>query len=629
MIVATSPSIDTATQWAAIDPNPITSKYTRDLIAEALSGKEEDVRSLESMFPSNGERISFGTAGLRSEMKPGPLGMNDLTVCQTAQGLAKYCLKKGQQEEASSRLCAVVGYDHRTNPSMNISSLSFAILTALVFAEAGIDCILLDGFVLTPLVPFALQQLGAVCGIMITASHNPKQDNGYKVYASDGCQIRAPMDKEIANEILDNLQPWTDYEMIIEERTRTYPNDPCLGLGRPQTTKEMLDHYFLKLESSGLKTGQADIPTMMRGSDPPPSFAYTAMHGIGYPFAKRAFEVFGLPPFRAVPEQRDPDPSFPTVTFPNPEEAGALDLAKVFATENGCDIVLANDPDADRLAVAEKDRTTGEWTVFSGDQIGVMLGLWIWETIGVKSNKPVSMCASTVSSKMLAEVGRREGFHVEETLTGFKWIGSRSVSLEAEGYLNLFGYEEAIGFACGSVSFDKDGVSAMVVMSELALHVYRERGISLKYHMQRLYDKYGYFVSNNGYYFMHDQSTVKTIMERLRSNGTYETMKEVVAPYEIDSFRDLGNPGYDSLQADKKPILPTSGTAPMMTIRFSNGCIIQLRPSGTEPKFKYYTEMKGRPGVPKEKVEKELAAMVEIVLDRLLQPAQNDLIKKA
>jgi len=331
MIVATSPSIETATQWAAIDPNPTTSKYTRDLIAESASGKAKSVCTLENLFPSNGQRIGFGTAGLRSEMKPGPLGMNDLTVCQTAQGLAKYCLKKGQRqgavqkEKSSSRLCAIVGYDHRSNPSMNISSLSFAILTAIVFAEAGIDCILLEGFILTPLVPFAIQQLGAVCGIMITASHNPKQDNGYKVYASDGCQIRAPMDEDIANEILENLQPWKNYGAIIEERRHSYPNDPTLGLGRLKTTKEMLNDYFIALESGGLKTGQAAIPTTnSSGHDngalnPPPSFAYTAMHGVGHPFAKRAFEVFGLAPFRAVPEQMEPDPSFPTVPFPNPE----------------------------------------------------------------------------------------------------------------------------------------------------------------------------------------------------------------------------------------------------------------------------------------------------------------------
>lgn len=169
----------------------------------------------------------------------------------------------------------------------------------------------------------------------------------------------------------------------------------------------------------------------------------------------------------------------------------------------------------------------------------------------------------------------------------------------------------------------------MVVMSELALHVYREKGISLKDHMESLYDKYGYFVSSNGYFFMRDQSAVTKIMGHLRSNGSYETLVNVAKPYEVVSFRDLGDPGYDSIQADKKPTLPTSATAPMMTIRFSNGCVIQLRPSGTEPKFKYYIEMKGQPGVSKDTVETDLATMVGVVIDRLLEPEKNGLIKKS
>ena len=169
----------------------------------------------------------------------------------------------------------------------------------------------------------------------------------------------------------------------------------------------------------------------------------------------------------------------------------------------------------------------------------------------------------------------------------------------------------------------------MVVMSELALYVYRERGMSLKNHMQSLYDKYGFFVSNNGYYFIRDQSVVTTIMERLRSNGTYKTLRDVVTPYEIESFRDLGEPGYDSLQSDKRPTLPTSKSAPMITIRFTNGCVIQLRPSGTEPKFKYYIEMKGQPGVSREMVEEELETMVDTVLGRLLEPVKNGMKKKA
>ena len=401
-MVFSTRTVEAAKRWAKDDPNPVTAKYVMDLVDRASrdAGDEKAVSELESLFPrgDDGKRISFGTAGLRSSMTPGPLGMNDLTVVQTAQGLAKYCLAKHKATFSStpsttndSKPIAVVGYDHRQNPDMQISSLSFAILTALVFQEAGIECLLLDGFVLTPLVPFVVQKVGGVAGVMVTASHNPKQDDGYKVYASDACQIRAPIDTEISAEILKNLDPWTDYGAIIQQRRRDdgYVNDPCLGLSSPEKTREMLDAYYAAMIASGLKTGQATMTTSLSNSvmREPPKFAYTAMHGIGYPFAKRVFEEFGLPEFMAVPSQKNPDFEFPTVPFPNPEEKGALDLAKQFSEEHGCDIVLANDPDADRLAVAEKDRSSGTWTVFYGDQIGVMLGSWLWNQIGKDSEK--------------------------------------------------------------------------------------------------------------------------------------------------------------------------------------------------------------------------------------------------
>ncbi len=322
-----SSSIQAAQNWAAMDPNPTTTQHTLDLVEKANSSDDQvsnaAIGSLESLFPSDAEmRIGFGTAGLRAEMKPGPMGMNDLTVCQAAQGLAKYCLEKQQERmqqqnnEPPEKLCAVVGYDHRSHPTLKISSLSFAILTAIVFAEAGIDCLLLHNFCLTPLVPFCIQHLGAACGVMITASHNPRQDSGYKVYDFDACQIRSPTDRAIASHISQNLEPLKDYRSIIEERQRKYPDDPCLGLSDPEATSKLLDDYFTSLEQSGLRTlttrhaGEINQQAMK-----PPSFAYTAMHGIGYPFAKRSFDVFGLAPFKAVPEQRDPDPSFPTGMF--------------------------------------------------------------------------------------------------------------------------------------------------------------------------------------------------------------------------------------------------------------------------------------------------------------------------
>jgi phosphomannomutase len=238
----------------------------------------------------------------------------------------------------------------------------------------------------------------------------------------------------------------------------------------------------------------------------------------------------------------------------------------------------------------------------------------------------IAMCASTVSSKMLAEIARVEGFHFEETLTGFKWIGSRLAVLKRdEGYRPLFGYEEAIGFSCGDVLFDKDGISAMAVFSEMAYWVYWQ-GSTLKQHMQSIYDKYGEFVSHNGYYCLLDPGVVHTIMDRIRCNGTY---KIDVGPYEIESVRDLGEPGYDSLTSDKKPTLPTSKSSPMMTLRFTNGCVAQFRASGTEPKFKYYIEMKGKPGVARDAVLKELETMAPLILEKVLEPSKNGLTSKS
>lgn len=313
---------------------------------------------------------------------------------------------------------------------------------------------------------------------------------------------------------------------------------------------------------------------------------------------------------------------FSTVPFPNPEEDGALSKAMDFADKNDCDLILANDPDADRLAVAEKCRITKKWTTFSGDQIGVMLGLQIWETIGKDCGKPVAMCASTVSSKMLATIAEAEGFYFEDTLTGFKWIGSRLLELRKEGYRSLFGYEEAIGFCCGDVIADKDGLTALGVMTQLAKSVYAKGG-DLVQHMASLYDKYGQHCSYNGYYFCHQPKIIKNILEDMRNNGQYMTH---VGKYEIESIRDLGYPGYDSTTEDKKPKLAVSKSSPMMTIRFKNNTVAHFRGSGTEPKFKYYIEMSGKPGVKRDVVMQELKEMSDFILEELLHPTTNGMI---
>lgn len=671
-----SPSLlQFAQEWVERDPNETTAAHVQRLI------HERNQPALQALFPTTHnenvvadianaqedclsfQRIGFGTAGLRASMTPGPMGMNDLVVVQSAQGLVRHCEKAHHQQgsdddeiDATAKLCAVIGYDHRSNPALQLSSLSFALLTALVFMEAGWEILLLDNFCATPLVPFALlhhqkmyhehlTEILPVVGIMITASHNPKQDAGYKVYWKDGCQIRSPTDQQIADSILQNLQPWTDYRKLLLERRKQYPSDACLGLSRPAETQELIASYYTALQQSGLVTGQGRLvsPTTLdwiskddidnNSCDTAPRFCYTAMHGIGYRFVKQCFQTFGLPPFVSVPTQQEPNPDFPTVVFPNPEEEGALDLAQEYASQNDCDIILANDPDADRLAVAEKSRSTGKWTVFTGDQIGAMLGLWLWQTFSQQERektpkpRPIAMCASTVSSKLLAEIAKVEGFHFEDTLTGFKWIGSRASHLHHnEGYRTIFCYEEAIGFCCGDVVFDKDGVSAMAVFAELSIAVYRQ-GKSLVEHLQSIYNKYGHFVSNNGYFVLTEASAVPRIMSDMTLGENPGQLKSV-GPYAVESVRYLGEPGYDSTTPDKKPTLPTSKSSPMMTIRFGNGCVAQFRASGTEPKFKYYIELKGKPGVALDTVRKELMEMSNVILEELLHPRKYGLIKQ-
>ena len=657
-----------AQDWVQHDPNPITSAHVRNLLERALHSSsssaeeaETAVAELSTMFPTDdpNRRIGFGTAGLRAAMCPGPLAMNDLTVMQAAQGIAAYCQTRRQQQSQSQsqqakdqqetviaatstrrNVVAVVGYDHRAHSEWQLSSHRFALLTKLVFDQAGLECALLDGYVATPLVPFAVQQTNAMVGIMVTASHNPKNDAGYKVYWRDQdethcCQIRPPLDAHISNSILQNLQPWTDYGALLEQCARQHPpSDLCHGLSRPTWTHQTIDAYFQAVANSGLVTGSAAATVL--ASDRLPKFCYTAMHGVGHAFAVRVFETFQLSPFVSVPSQQEPDPNFPTVTFPNPEEPGALNAAMQHALQNNCPIVVANDPDADRLAVAEynSNESGRGWTSFTGDQIGAMLGHWLWNKLGKCPNgtndgkrRPIAMVASAVSSQMLATIARTEHFHCEDALTGFKWIGYRAAQLQLHhGYQSLFCYEEAIGFCCGNVVFDKDGLTALGVLAELVCDVY-SRGSTLSQHLQGLYDQYGEFVSRNGYYVVTNPSQVQDLLASLavrlrreRSGAAEAPSSRSIAGYDVSSVRYLGDPGgYDDDGSDELPSLPTSKSSPMLTVRFSNGCVVHLRGSGTEPKFKYYMELRGQAGVQRSKVESDLIEMSDRVLEDLLQ----------
>ncbi|XP_052794859.1 phosphopentomutase-like [Mya arenaria] len=550
-------------------------------------------------------RMEFGTAGLRARMGAGYNMMNDLTVIQATQGLCAYLLKTTPQ---AKEMGVCVGYDGRHN------SKRFAQLTATIFLHKGVKVYLFSKLCPTPYVAYTTRHNRCACGVMVTASHNPKEDNGYKVYWSNGAQIITPIDKGISECILENLEPWeTSWDTDF---TGTSPLcvDPFDDIHtRYQNDVLRLCYYKDANSHSSVK------------------FTYTAMHGVGYPFTDFAVQQFGFPPVIPVPEQVEPDPEFPTVKYPNPEEGkGALTLSMRTADQNGSTVILANDPDADRLAIAEKVR--GEWVVFTGNEIGALLGWWSWFSFSQKfPTLPASDCymyASTVSSKILAAIAKKEGFHFEETLTGFKWMGNRANIVVQEGKTVLFAFEEAIGFMCGSTVLDKDGVSAAAVAAEMATNVYGN-GKTLKDQLDEIYNMYGMHINSNSYYICHEAAAIKAMFEDIRNYNNTGKYPESCGKYKIKYIRDLTT-GFDNSQPDQKPLLPVSKSSHMITFTFENGCVATLRTSGTEPKIKYYTEHRPDPahGLTREAAEAELADIVQSIVTHFFRPEKNGFIPR-
>ncbi|XP_071550030.1 phosphopentomutase isoform X2 [Panulirus ornatus] len=585
-------------EWLKWDKN----EKTLEEIVKLLTCK--DVALLEKLLL---KRLVFGTAGLRGCMGPGYAQMNDLVIIQTSQGLGKYLTTVNSEAKTKG---IVIGYDSRHN------SHRFAKLAAAAFLNAGIPVYLFGKIVPTPFVPFTVIQLGAAAGVMVTASHNPKEDNGYKVYWANGAQIIPPHDKGIQKSIEDNCEPWENAWATEKALADSRLSDPLV---------DMSEKYFNKLEASMLDK------EMNQAS--PHTFTVTAMHGVSHDYMVEAFRYCNFKPFIPVKEQMVPDPDFPTVRFPNPEEGrSALDLSFKTADENNSSVILANDPDADRLAVAEK-QPSGQWKVFTGNEEGSLLGWWAWfRSRQLTPHIPPSDCymvASTVSSKMLQAIASKEGFNFVETLTGFKWMGNKSYNLMQEGKTVLFAYEEAIGFMNGSEVLDKDGISAAMRLAEMVSYLSKQK-MTLAEKLQDLYKTYGYHVCNNSYYICHDQSVITKMFERMRNFSGPNTYPNSVGNgrFSIASVRDLTT-GYDSSQPDKQAVLPVSSSSQMITFYFSNGCVLTLRTSGTEPKIKYYSEMCAKPEQEDWKaLEAELGELVEAVVQELMQPQENGLIPR-
>lgn len=586
------------TEWLQWNKDPSAEKEVLEYLDNGV------IKVLSKLFL---KRLEFGTAGLRGRMGPGYSQMNDLVIIQTSQGLTKYLMdtifdvvEKG----------VVIGYDGRYN------SKRFAELTATILINNGITVFLFSEICPTPFIPYTILKYKCAAGIMITASHNPKDDNGYKVYWQNGAQIIPPHDKKIQSCILDNLKPLKSSWNVDKIYENACYKDP---------RNDIMKSYYKDLSDKVLYPDVNKNTTL--------KFIYTAMHGVGHEYMAIAFETANFKPFITVEEQKLPDPEFPTVKFPNPEEGkSALDLSIKLANKNNSSIILANDPDADRLACAVKTEK-GEWYVFSGNELGALLGWWMIHNYQVLhpdvdlSN--IYTLASTVSSKILASMAKKEGFNFEETLTGFKWMGNKAIDLMAEGKTVLFAYEEAIGFMCGSKVLDKDGISAGIRVAELAAYL-ETVGLTLSDKLQEIYTEYGYHISDNSYWICHEPDTIKMIFERLRNySGKSNTYPSGIleGKYIITGIRDLTT-GYDNTKPDNKAVLPVSKSSQMITFTFKNGLVTTLRTSGTEPKIKYYNELCGLPGQDLNKLKSILSEMVSAVVMEFLQPEVNGLIAR-
>jgi phosphoglucomutase len=543
---------DLAKQWLAQDQDP----DTRSQIEKLL--QDQNATELESRLRT---RIAFGTAGLRSAMKAGFAHMNSLTVLQASQGLADYLIER-HAPTTPSELRVAVGYDARHH------SETFARLSAAAFLEKGLRVLWFGQIVHTPMVPFAVTHYKAAAGVMVTASHNPKNDNGYKVYWGNGSQIIPPHDAGIAAAI-DRVQTIATWDRTLVDR---HPNVSNVF---SEACKSYLDH---------VRELVWPLPSVEQAMP----FTYTAMHGVGLTMMKQiAYMLWFRGHFmREVKEQAEPDPEFPTVPFPNPEEKGALDLAIQEASRNNTDVIIANDPDADRFSIAQR-LGKGQYHQFTGNQIGILFASHVFETYKGDVKK-LAMLASTVSSRMLASMAETEGFHFQDTLTGFKWLGNVAQDLQRQGYDAAFAFEEAIGFMFPTVVWDKDGIAAAAVFLT-AWQRWKKQGLTPWQKLQQLYQKYGHFEDANTYLISPSPDTTTRAFDDIRTLDRGQRPQKLGTRH-VRRWRDL-TVGFDSGTADRKPVLPVDPSAQMITCELDD-VVFTVRGSGTEPKIKLYIEAK-------------------------------------
>ncbi len=503
--------------WIADDPDPVTAAHLQELLD---AGDEEALKPLFSGF------LQFGTAGLRGPIGAGPSCMNRAVVGRAAAGIASYMKQRGMKS-------VVIGRDAR------YGSEDYTIESAEILSGAGMDVYILPRPLPTPILAFATAHLKCDIGIMVTASHNPPQDNGYKVYigpTADGIEYAS-------SQIINPTDGFIAAEIDAVKSLKALPrgkNWQILG-------EEVITEYIQRTIKLAPRPGDIKV-------------VYTAMHGVGTEIVQRVFNHAGFATLILVDEQCTPDPDFPTVAFPNPEEPGAIDLALAKARDFGAELVIANDPDADRCAAAINDPKVG-WRMLRGDELGVIFGEWI------ARQKPTgTMGNSIVSSSALRKIAAHYGVDFKEVLTGFKWLA------KIEDL--AFGYEEAIGYAVDSETVnDKDGVSAALFLAQIALDLKRD-GLTLANLLDEIWERHGFHGTEQISIRVADISAITKLLAGLRQRPPQE-----IAGRTVESIDDLAAP--------KDGLPPTDG----LRIWLAGGIRVIVRPSGTEAKMKCYIEV--------------------------------------
>lgn len=546
-----------------------------------LRGIAEDEKEIEERFYKD---LEFGTGGLRGIIGAGTNRMNIYTVRKATQGLANFILKEKAEEKG-----VAIAFDSRN------MSPEFAREAALCLAANGIRAYIFPSLRPTPMLSFALRELGCTAGIVVTASHNPPEYNGYKVYWEDGAQITAPKDSEIIGEV-NAITDYAQVKTISEEEAKKAGLYVTIG-------PEMDDRYIEELKKLALH------PEIIREEAANLKIVYTPLHGTGNLPVRRILKELGFTQVYVVKEQELPDGNFPTVSYPNPEDKNAFTLALKLAEEVDADIVLATDPDADRLGVFAKDTATGEYRSFTGNMSGMLILEYILsqkKEMGILPENG-AVVTTIVSGKMAREITDAYQVKLIETLTGFKYIGEQIKFFEQNHkYEYLFGYEESYGCLVGSHARDKDAVVAVMALCEVAAWC-KHQGITLCDQMERLFMTYGYYKEGLSTVTLKGQDGAKKIQEMME--GIRKEAPEQIGGLKVTQFRDYRENVLTNCLNGKKTVtgLPKSN---VLYFELEGGTWCCIRPSGTEPKIKFYIGVKG---VNAKEAEEKLNKMIRAV----------------